>query len=150
MKLSSNFILKEFTDSEKAVELGIENIPDNTAVSNLLELVQNVLQPLRHILKKPIEISSGFRCKELNTEVGGEDTSQHTKGEAADITVEGMTPREVFESIRKYILEFDQLIEEPSWVHVSYRKGRNRKQMLRAQPIGTVNGKTKYAYHKVV
>lgn len=81
----------------------------------------------------PIAINSGFRSKDLNRAVGGASTSQHLKGEAADICAGTKEDnRKLFEIIRKE-LPFDQLINENnySWVHVSYREGANRKQLLK-------------------
>ena len=94
-------------------------------------------------LNIPIEISSGFRSLQVNKMIGGSKTSQHTKGEAMDIKIGSKG----FNFIKDK-LEFDQLIwefgndENPSWVHVSYKKGRNRKQVLKAYKQ---NGKTKYS-----
>ena len=86
-------------------------------------------------------MSSGFRSKQVNRLVGGADASQHTFGEAADITIPGLTNDQIVEAIRKAKLPYDQLIEEfGSWVHVSYGP-RNRRQVLRARKV---NGKTVY------
>ena len=112
---------------------GIDNTPTGEAVHNLTELVENVLDPLREKYGKPIRVSSGYRSAVLNRSVNGATSSQHRLGQAADITVgskEGN--RRLFEIIRKE-LPFDQLIDEKdfSWVHVSFRKGKNRKQVLK-------------------
>jgi uncharacterized protein YcbK (DUF882 family) len=98
-------------------------------------------------LGKPIKISSGFRCYQLNKLIGGSSSSQHTFGEAFDLE---LTDRKLFDWILKNI-EFDQLIYEfgndahANWFHISYRKGNNRKQALRAIKIG---GKTQYIPYK--
>ena len=128
------FTLKELCHSNVAEIRRIENKPNQQQIDSLTALVDNVLDPLRERFKRPIIINSGFRSKDLNSAVGGSNTSQHMKGEAADIyagTREGN--RELFELIRKY-LPFDQLINEHdfSWVHVSYRTdGNNRNQILK-------------------
>lgn len=108
-------------------------IPYGEVVHNLTELVENVLDPLREKYGKPIRVSSGYRSAVLNRSVNGATSSQHLLGQAADITVgskEGN--RRLFEIIRKE-LPFDQLIDEKdfSWVHVSFRTGKNRKQVLK-------------------
>lgn len=129
-----HFTLKEMCRSNVAEVRRIENKPDAVQEKSLTALVDNVLDPLRERFGRPVIISSGFRSKDLNGAVGGSKTSQHMKGEAADIyagTKEGN--RELFELIRKY-LPFDQLIDEKdfSWVHVSYRAdGKNRGQILK-------------------
>lgn len=78
-------------------------------------------------------MNSGYRCPQLNRMVGGKPTSQHLKGEAADITAGSKEEnRKLFAYIRAN-LTFDQLIDEKnfSWVHVSFkRNGENRKQII--------------------
>lgn len=129
-----HFTIAEMCRSNVAQVRRIENKPDAQQVEALTALVDNVLDPLRERFGRPIIVSSGFRSKDLNGAVGGSKTSQHMKGEAADIyagTKQGN--RELFELIRKY-LPFDQLINENdfSWVHVSYRAdGKNRGQILK-------------------
>jgi len=139
MKLSENFTLEELTKSKEAEDLGIENVPNNGETKALLELTLNVLQPLRTLINKPIRINSGFRCEQVNKAVGGVDTSQHRKGEAADIVTDDLET--TFEIIRNQLM-FDQLIWEfGKWIHVSFRSGRNRKEVLEAYKE---NGKTHY------
>lgn len=129
-----HFTIEEMCRSNVAQVRRIENKPDAQQVEALTALVDNVLDPLRERFGRPIIVSSGFRSKDLNGAVGGSKTSQHMKGEAADIysgTKQGN--RELFELIRKY-LPFDQLINENdfSWVHVSYRADeKNRGQILK-------------------
>ena len=134
-KLSENFNLKEFL---KTNYVGIKNIPNEQQVSNLEFLVKEVLQPLRDYLGKPVEITSGFRSKELNFKVGGSATSQHSKGEAADIKVKGLRPDYLADVIMKLGLPYDQMIIEKvhytngayaEWLHVSAKKEGNRKQL---------------------
>lgn len=113
--------------------MGIDNYPTAEAIHNLTKLVENVLDPLREKYGKPIRISSGYRSAILNRSVNGATSSQHRLGEAADITVGSKEEnRKLFEIIRLE-LPFDQLIDEKdfSWVHVSFREGRNRKQVLK-------------------
>ncbi|MDD3037145.1 D-Ala-D-Ala carboxypeptidase family metallohydrolase [Bacteroides sp.] len=127
-----HFTLKELCRSNVAEVRRIDNKPNQQQIDSLTALVDNVLDPLRERFKRPIIINSGFRSKDLNGAVGGSKTSQHMKGEAADIyagTKEGN--RELFELIRKH-LPFDQLINENdySWIHVSYRAdGKNRGEI---------------------
>ena len=98
-----------------------------------MSVVDNVLDPLREWWGKPISVNSAYRCPELNAAVKGSKSSQHMKGEAADIdTGDRQQNKLLFEFIRKN-LPYDQLIDESNfaWVHVSYRAdGANRKQML--------------------
>lgn len=133
MQLSQNFSLSEFTASDKAKQYGISNEPTPEALTCLKTLVTMFLQPLRTKLNKPIKISSGYRNDKVNRLVGGVDNSQHELGEAVDISVDGMTPKQLCEFIIQSGLEFDQIICEPTWVHCSYSKGKNRKQVLTAK-----------------
>lgn len=145
MNLSKNFTLKEMTMSTTALRLGIDNDPSLDVVVNLMKLANNVLQPLRDYMKQSIRVNSGYRSEELNKRVGGSKTSQHCKGEAVDISCDGRNT-EMFNYIKDN-LEFDQLIWEygdtntPDWVHVSYREGANRGDVLIAK---RKNGKTVY------
>ena len=128
------FTLKEMCHSNVANVRGIENKPNVAQETALTALVEHVLDPLRERFGSPVIVGSGFRSEALNKIVGGSPTSQHRKGEAADIY--GGTREEnraLFEIIRKE-LPFDQLINENdySWVHVSYRAdGNNREQILK-------------------
>lgn len=150
MKLSNNLDLSEVTRSESAKRAGISNMPTPEHIENFKVLAEKVFQPIRDYFGVPIHISSGYRSKELNAKIGGSATSQHCKGEAIDIDMDGsnnnVTNADVFNFI-KNSLEFDQLIWEfgtdknPDWVHVSYSKVKNRKQILKAVKS---NGKTSY------
>jgi len=132
MKITNNFSLSEFEYSDTAKKMGIDNSPTGIAISNITVLCVRLLQPLRDKIGKPMEVSSGYRCADLNKAVGGSTTSQHTKGQAADIKVQGMTPKMLKDFILKTGLEFDQLItyKNKKIVHISYAGYHNRKQVL--------------------
>ena len=130
-----HFTLKELIKSDTAIRKGIKNVPNRQEEQNLNTLVDKILDPLREAYKKPIIVTSGFRCEELNRLVGGSKTSQHRTGQAADIrTVEDTVEenKKLFDLIIKLNLPFDQLINEHNfdWVHVSHSKN-NRKQILK-------------------
>lgn len=129
-----HFTLQELTRSATAQRLGIYNTPPASAVKALNELVDNMLDPLRDAWGGPIRVNSGYRCPRLNKAVGGSPYSQHQRGEAADITVG--TPsanRRLLSLIKRLDLPVDQCIDEKgcSWIHVSHRKGHNRRQFLK-------------------
>lgn len=133
MNLTKNFTLEELTHSDLADRLYIKNLPTDEQVYNLTALAQDVLQPVRDYLGVPIKVNSGFRGKALNKAVGGKLTSQHLKGEAADIECEGKTNKELFDAIVKLGV-FDQVINESNfaWVHVSHRADLpDRHQILK-------------------
>ena len=143
MNLSKNLTLAEVLRSESAKRRGINNTPSAEHLENLRAIAINVFQPIRDHFKVPIHISSGYRSRLLNHAVGGSNTSQHSKGQALDIDMDGtrVTNKQIFDFIKDN-LDFDQLIWEfgndqnPDWVHVSYVKGKNRKQVLRAKRSG--------------
>lgn len=134
--LSEHFSLEEMIASGTAIRLHIANNPTAEAVDNLRRLCVNVLEPVRRRFGVT-RITSGYRSPELNAAVGGEATSQHLRGEAADIHISNHEAgRKVFEYIRSN-LEFDQLLFENRmsngccWLHVSYTTRRaNRRQAM--------------------
>ena len=136
-RISKNFTLDELLASDTAKQKGIINAPGIVEVCNLCALVHHVLQPLRDAMNEPIKIGSGYRCTRLNQAVGGVGNSQHTKGEAADLCIDGdkVRGKRWFDWIKSHC-EFDQLIWEHNskgnyWVHVSFRSdGKNRRQVI--------------------
>ena len=130
MKL--NFTMSELIYSNKAIKKNINNTPDVEALDNMLLLIASVLQPIRNAIKKPMIITSGYRSPKLNKIVGGKPNSQHLTGQAVDFTIKGLKPKQIVEFIKNMGIEFDQLINEyDSWVHISYNKDNNRKQILK-------------------
>jgi hypothetical protein len=124
-----NFSISELIHSDNAIKAGIDNTPTIAQIDNLLNLIFYCLQPLRDKLKKPMIITSGFRNKKVNALANGKPNSQHLKGQAADFIVKGMTPKQLIDFIVKSGIEYDQLINEHNrWVHISFNKGKNRKQ----------------------
>lgn len=128
-KLSYHFSVAEFVHSDTAEWLGIDNSIDSEEFDNAKDLCCYVLERLRSIVNKPVIINSGYRCSQLNKSVGGAVTSQHLLGQAADIKVEGYSIDELFDICCDLPL-FDQVINEGSWIHISYNALRNRKQKL--------------------
>jgi len=150
MKLSQNLDLSEVIRSDSAKRNGISNMPTGEHIANFITLAEKVFEPIREHFGFPIHISSGYRSVELNRLIKGSSSSQHCKGQAIDIdmdgTSNGVTNKMVYDYIKDN-LEFDQLIWEfgddinPDWVHVSYSEGKNRGQKLKAIKS---NGKTSY------
>jgi hypothetical protein len=154
MKISPNLNIAEITRSDTAKRNGIDNTPTSEHLENFKLLAEKVFEPIREHFGVPIFISSGYRSKALNDFIKGSPSSQHCKGEAIDIDMDGsngeVTNRMVFDFIKNK-LDFDQLIAEfpensnPAWVHVSFVKTKNRKQILVAKRI---SGSTKYIPYK--
>jgi hypothetical protein len=135
-KLTANFTLEELCASSTARAKDIKNVPNKQETDCLRVLAENVLQPLREHFDEPIKIGSGYRCAALNKAVGGVANSQHTKGQAADLCIDGDKDKgkKWFDYIR-YNLDFDQLIWEHNakgsyWVHVSCKEHGNRHSVI--------------------
>lgn len=135
--ISKNFSYYEFERSDIAKRKHICNVICNFRVRDaIFELTHTILQPLRDNLGLPVRISSGYRCPELNAEVGGAESSQHRKGEASDIyaVLPDGSRMESIELARKIVameLPYDQLIVYPTFVHVSHKlTGEQRGQIL--------------------
>lgn len=129
-----NFSISELIKSDIAKNAGIDNTPSIAQIDNLLNLIFYCLQPIRDKLKKPMIITSGFRCEKLNShpQINGAKNSQHLTGCAADFHVPGLTVNQTIDFIVKSGIEYDQLINEYNrWVHISFVKNKNRKQILR-------------------
>lgn len=127
-----NFKISELIYSETAVKNNINNMPDINSLDNLLNLIYYCLQPARELLNAPMTITSGFRNPLVNRLVGGVNSSQHLYGQAADFIIKGMTPNQIISIIKTSKIEFDQLINEyDKWVHISYNKGKNRREILK-------------------
>jgi hypothetical protein len=135
-----HFTIEEMYASDTAKRLGIDNKPSTQKMINLVYLCAHVLEPLRVAMNEPIKIGSGYRCEKLNRAVGGVYNSQHLKGQAADLCIDGdlKKGKRWFNYIKDH-LPFDQLIWEHNpktgsyWVHVSYvfpDFGKNRRQVI--------------------
>lgn len=140
MNLTENLTLQEATKSNTATRLGIDNTPSESIIETMKLTAEKIFQPLRDALG-PIRVSSFYRSPDLNRAIGGSKTSQHCTGEAIDMQGISVSNAELFLKACD-LEEFDQIIwefgtlEEPDWVHVSYSKTHNRKQILRATKIG--------------
>ena len=138
IRLTEHFKLGEFTKSITAERLGISNEPGYEQMLALRHLCREVLEPLRQHYGKPIRVTSGFRCQQLNQAVGGVGNSQHQYGEAADLSVPSeAVARDWFQWLVKYT-DLDQLLFEHSrhlgncWLHISCRwdSSKNRHQAI--------------------
>ena len=138
--VTMHFTIEELYASATAKAKGIDNKPGVQQLINLVYLTAYVLEPLRVAMKEPIPISSGYRCQRLNAAVGGVSNSQHMKGQAADLCIDGdlQKGRKWFNYIKNN-LPFDQLIWEKNpktgscWVHVSFvfpDFGKNRRKVI--------------------
>ena len=148
--ISKHISDKEGVYSITAIRRGINNTPNEEQLHNMQLLADEVFEPLRTWVGKPIKVNSFFRSPELNKAIGGSSKSQHCHGQAIDIddSYGHVTNAEMYEYIKEN-LDFDQIIWEfgnsdnPDWIHVSYvSTEKNRHRCLRASRN---NGKTIYS-----
>ena len=127
--ISKNFSYAEFEASPTAKAKGIVNVISTFEIRDAVrELTLTVLQPLRDAWGEPLHINSGYRCPKLNAAVGGAPTSQHTKGEAADIHADH--PIRLAQLAYNLGLPYDQMIIYPTFVHFSHKKGGPQRRQL--------------------
>ncbi|NQU52252.1 MAG: hypothetical protein HQ522_06900 [Bacteroidetes bacterium] len=152
-KISAHITYAEATKSSVAIRHGLENKPNEEEIKRMKLVAEKVFEPMRKGLGgHAIFVSSFFRSELVNKKAGGSKTSGHRKGDSIDAdadvyNIPELTNEDIFNFIRDN-LEFDQLIWEytnedgtPCWVHMSYREGNNRNQVLKAIKV---KGKTKY------
>ena len=113
IKLSENFNSTEFDC--KCGAACSSTLIDETLVA--------LLQQIRNHFKKPIIITSGYRCAAHNKEVGGATNSYHTKGQAADIVVYGVSPQEVAKYAESIGVKGIGLYD--SFVHIDTRTSKS-------------------------
>ena len=138
MKITQHFSLEEFISSNKARELGLKNEPGTQEIVNITALCVAVLEPLRVWYGREVKIGSGYRSEALNKAVGGASNSQHMRGQAADLCIDGdLKKGRLWFTYIKNHLPFDQLIWEKNpktgnyWIHVSFdAQGRNRGKVI--------------------
>lgn len=128
--ISRHFSFAEFTKSDTARRYHIINeITDWEVRDNIIALVENLLEPLREAWEQPLFINSGYRCRELNEKVGGVESSQHRKGEAADVGCSN--PLELARLVLKLNLPFDQMGLYATFLHLSYTDNKeNRREIF--------------------
>jgi len=149
VQLSEHFTLAMLCYSDTAKKRGLSNVPTDAEIAKLKALAVNILEPVWSHYNQRVIVNSGYRGPALNRAVGGVTTSQHCRGEAADIEIAGISNYELACFIRDN-LTFDQVILENAnnvsidpnagWVHVSYNTGHNRRDVLTINRYGTTRG----------
>jgi zinc D-Ala-D-Ala carboxypeptidase len=130
-KLTAHFSLEELIRSSTAERLGIDNAPSAEVFQHLQQLAEK-LEEVREALGAPIHVDSGYRCLKLNAVVRGAVSSAHLRGWAADFVCPAFgTPAQIVKRLLASPLRFDQLIQEGTWVHMSFEP-RMRQQVLMA------------------
>jgi hypothetical protein len=145
-QLSEHFTLAEFTYSQTASRMGLDNTPTEEAYVHLQQLAQ-VMESVRDICgANPVQITSGYRSPAVNSATGGSSTSAHMSGLAADFIIPAFgSPLEVCHALELYldVLGIDQLIHEyDDWVHlaISVKIEDSRCECLTIDNSGTTTG----------
>lgn len=139
MQLSPHFSLAEFEHTDT----GLPNAVPPALIPSLRALCTKVLEPIRAHFG-PVTLNSGYRSPKVNAAVGGAPTSQHAKGQAADIEVASASNLALAQWVRDN-LSFDQLILESykpgkptsGWVHVSWTEARKPRRSILTMTMGS-------------
>lgn len=150
VQLSEHFTLAEFITSDTARRIGDENLPDTPEVMDNLHQLAATMERVRAVCgNRPVLISSGYRNRKVNAAVGGVPNSDHALGLACDFMVSGLTKEQIVAAIRQGSddaeggsIAYDQLIDEPTWVHIGINP-KWRRQNLVARRTGP-GGKMEY------
>jgi len=146
LQLSPHFTLGEMTRTDNRVLLEKNQNEAMAYFVNLQRVCNEILEPVRLLLGIPIHITSGFRCHELNTAIGGSATSQHCHGEAADTVYGEYELREIYNTIAWSNIPYSQIIFEfDSWVHIGLQDDiLHPGRVLQKLRAFSANGQTVY------
>lgn len=137
---------RHFTWRETQVtQTGIDNSIESQATAERIMFTAQGMEKVRELLgNRPVIVTSWYRNPQVNAAVGGVPNSQHAKGEAVDFVSPAFgSPHKICTLLAANAehLQFDQLILEPTWVHISFRQGSARKEVLTLFPSrGYVKG----------
>jgi hypothetical protein len=126
-QLTAHFALEELACTQHRE---FDNTPPPEVVATLRETAARMEEVRRQLGGGVITVSSGYRCRSLNRAVGGAATSAHLTGHAVDFNCYGFGDAlAVCRALAESDLDFDQIIEEGTWCHVSFDP-RMRRQVL--------------------
>lgn len=129
--LSPNFSLEELTQSQTASRRGLDNTPSPVVLQNLADTAGR-MEAVRTLLGHPILVSSGYRSPAVNAAVGGVANSAHVQGWAVDFICPNFgDPLAICETIAASKIEFDQVIQEGTWVHISFAPAMRRQGLTK-------------------
>jgi len=144
MQLSKYFTLEEMVQSQTAVRRGLDNTPPEDVKTNLT-LTCHLADEVREFLNHPMLVSSGYRSPAVNAAVGGSGRSAHMQGYALDFISPGFgTPEDIVSAIHKSKINFDQIIMEGTWAHLSFAPAMRREALVKT-PDGLVPLGSQYA-----
>lgn len=129
--LSASISQQSFERSFYALTHNLQNTMTEDEIEKASLLCVNVIDKVENHFQKHVSISSGYRSEQVNKAVSKNQNSQHTKAEAVDFVIVGVSVEELYQYIKNNLV-FDQIIHEGSWIHCSYRAINNRRECLRA------------------
>ena len=131
MNLTPNFSLEELTFSSTALRMGIDNTPPASIIPNLQALATGLEKVRSYLGGNPVDIDSGYRSQALNAAVGGVADSAHLQGWAADFLCwDYGSPAQIVSALQASGIAFDQLIQEGTWVHISFAPTLRQQVLL--------------------
>jgi hypothetical protein len=138
--LSPHFSLAELTISQTASRNGLSNTPPAPILANM-RIMAAGMEDVRALLGVPIHVNSGYRAPAVNAAVGGSVTSAHCKGWACDFIAPAFgAPLDICKRIVASPIVFDQIIEEGTWVHLSFDPRARRQVLTKARGGGYTSG----------
>lgn len=131
MNLSPNFSLEELTFSSTALRMGIDNTAPSSIIPNLQVLAAGLEKVRSYLGGHPVDIDSGYRSVALNSAVGGVPDSAHLQGWAADFLCwDYGSPAQIVSALQGSGISFDQVIQEGTWVHISFAPTMRQQILL--------------------
>lgn len=127
------FTFRELCKSDTAEDCGIQNIPDDTSLKNLLEITRPQLNIIREFLNSPLVVTNAYRHPVVNKLVGGVSTSAHIRGLAADVYPTKITIAEAFEKLKSKNFPFiDQCIlyKNRGFIHIGFTERNNEPRKM--------------------
>lgn len=123
MQLTPHFSIEELAGTSNAQYKKLNLLKAQEHMGKMYMLA-GFAERVREIIGKPMIITSGYRCPELNKAIGGALTSQHIFCEAIDFVVKGLRVEDIFNRIVTSDLKYNQIIIERNksgsqWVHLS-------------------------------
>ena len=115
---------RQITDHFRVYEFACSDGSDVVFVSQALA---DILENIRVHFGKPVTITSGYRTVSYNAGLkNSSKKSQHCNGLAADIKVEGHTPKEVYDYACSLLGDHGGVGIHNTFVHVDVRATKSR------------------------
>lgn len=151
LKITEHFTYNEMTNTSH-LDLLAQNRAEGVGSLQNMGAVCKELEKVRTFTSKPIIITSGFRCRDLNKRLGGVETSDHCDGSAADFVPVGFEDSHGLRSVFDWCvqnLDYSEIVYEcpvgrKPWIHVARAKVGKTKEVWvwNGKDYEAPNGKT--------